>query len=366
MKVALVTNIPAPYRIPVLNQVAASLGDKFLVIFCAQTEPNRQWDLERFKFHHVYLKENFWKFQNAFIHNNFDVIKVLRDFHPDIVITTGFNPTFIYAWLYALAAKRHHIPMTDGWLLSENSLSMIHKIVRRVVYNTSSAFIGASKKSLNMYYTYGISPNKCFQSQLCINNKLFYNNVNYYDRKFDLMFSGQFIERKMPDFFVDVVCEIKKRISTLKVLLLGDGPFKNRIIKRLEESDINFTYAGHVSQNKLPIFYSQAKIFLFTTSSDPWGIVANEALASGTPVITTPNAGVANELVSDGLNGCIIASDLELWAAKITELLKNSDKWNYFHNNALNSVDDYTFDKAASGILAAVKLIQDSYYNTIK
>ncbi|MBV5330241.1 MAG: glycosyltransferase [Chlorobium sp.] len=355
MKVVMVTNIPAPYRIPILNRVAACLGVNFLVIFCARIEPNRQWDFEQFDFSHVYLKENFSKSKGFFIHNNLDVISVLRQFRPDVVITTGFNPTFLYAWLYALLSGCHHVPMTDGWLLSESALSRMHKVVRHLVYRTSRAFIGASKKSLDLYRSYGVAESSLFQSHLCIDNKRFSNLAQTADRQFDIMFSGQFIERKMPDFFVDVACKVNNMRGAVKVLLLGDGPLKDHVLKRFTAAGIEFTDAGFVSQEELPSYYSRAKLLLFTTNNDPWGIVANEALASGTPVVTSPNSGAAYDLVVDGWNGYVLESNVDLWAEKVVELLSHNQCWSVLHFNALKSVEKFNFDNAADGIVAAAE-----------
>jgi glycosyltransferase involved in cell wall biosynthesis len=354
MRIVLVTNIPAPYRIPVYNIVTRELGDDFFVIFCAPIEPNRQWNLEEFGFKHVYLRENFSKSGGAFVHNNLDVIGVLRKYKPDVVITTGFSPTYLYAWGYSLMSGCRHVPMTDGWLFSEHNLSTMHRILRHVVYRTSRAFIGASKKSLELYKHYGAKDPNLFQSHLCIDNNRF-SSVAHSARLFDVMFSGQFIERKMPDFFVDVVCKVKATKDTLKVLLLGSGPLKGHILKRLADAGIEFTDAGFVSQAELPNYYSQAKLCLFTTRRDAWGIVANEALASGTPVITSSTSGVAHELVVDGWNGYVLEPKVDLWAGKVVEVLESAGLWERLHQNALTSVEEYSFENAAAGIISAAE-----------
>src|SRR5689334_12236252 len=58
-KVTLVENIPTPYRVPVFNRVAADPRLDFTAIFCAEREPNRQWDLGPLSFRRVFLKERF-------------------------------------------------------------------------------------------------------------------------------------------------------------------------------------------------------------------------------------------------------------------------------------------------------------------
>src|SRR4249919_1539408 len=100
-KVALVTNIPAPYRVPFWNMLGNDKRIDLTIIFCAGKEPNRQWDLAEFKFKFIFLKEAFVTQRGRYIHNNYDVMRQLRVIDPDVVITTGFSPTFLYAFLFS-------------------------------------------------------------------------------------------------------------------------------------------------------------------------------------------------------------------------------------------------------------------------
>ncbi|MEI6825224.1 MAG: glycosyltransferase family 4 protein [Desulfuromonadales bacterium] len=366
MKLTVITNIPAPYRIPIFNKIAGKLGKNFLVIFCARLEPNRKWDLGPLEFNHIYLKESIIKKQGYFIHNNPDVVNVLREFKPDVVVTSGFNPTHLIAWAYTLFSKSKHVSMTDGWLHSEKGLSVFHRIVRKIVFWTSSAFIGAGKASLELYRSYGINDCHLFQSHLCIDNDKFKKFGLNQNRTYDLMYSGQIVSGKIPEFFIKVVERVRSLKSSVSVLIIGDGPQKDIFLSSLKALDVDVTYAGFVAQSNLPEYYSKANILLFTTINDAWGIVANEALASGTPVITTPFAGVAHDLVIDGFNGYILGLDPELWTSRIIELLENPELLEKMRSNALNSVSEFNFDNAADGIISAAcyavadkKLYQD-------
>ena len=357
MRFVIITNIPAPYRLPIYEKIYKEYGDNFLVIYAAKSEANRSWNLEGFKFNYIFLKENVKSKKDGYnyVHNNIDVIKHVRKFNPDVVITTGFNPTHLYAWLYTLLHKKKHIAMTDGWIESENHLSIIHRIVRKIVFKTSSAYIGASKNSLSLYKSYGVSEYDLFRSHLCINNKLFNNNITFEDREYDLMFSGQFLDIKLPFFFVEVAKKISVNIPNIKVLILGDGPLKKDFFKKLDKSHIDYHYAGFVQQKELPKYYSSSKLFLFTTKIDAWGIVANEAMASGTPVITTPYTGIVNDLLIDDMNGLIIDIDSTEWSDKIIEILEDKKKWEKLSQRAIKQVLNFNFDDAANGIINAAK-----------
>lgn len=363
MKVALVINIPTPYRIPIFEKLSEYLGDDFLVIFAARTEPNRAWNIQELKFNHLFLNENITEKADGFnyVHNNLDVIKHLKSFKPDVVIITGFNPTHLYAWMYAKLFNKKNIYMTDGTIESEKHLSVLHKILRKIVYSTSSAFIGAGQQSLALYQSYGIPSHAIFQSHLCAGNDRFKNQKTFDKRNYDLMFSGQFTERKLPFFFAEIAKKVSLIRPNIRVLILGSGPLKEEFLKQLEDAKIDHTYPGFVSQEELPSYYCDAKLFLFTTRLDPWGVVANEALASGTPVLVTPHAGIANDLVKNDYNGYVIETDSDLWATRILTTLDNPNQWQKLSTNAVESVSNYTYENAAMGILNACNY---AYANT--
>jgi hypothetical protein len=134
MKLVIITNHPPPFRIPIYEIIGKMPGVDLQVIFCSRREPNRQWKLPALNFNHVFLREKFVTRGDNFIHNNIDVLAALNRFKPDVIVTTGFNPTYLYAFCYAVMRNVVHIPMTDGTEVSEQALSNFHKLVRRIVY----------------------------------------------------------------------------------------------------------------------------------------------------------------------------------------------------------------------------------------
>lgn len=165
MKLCLIINMPAPYRNPIFELVSKEFGNDFLVIFCSEKESNRKWNLNTLKFFHLFLKENAKIKKNGsdFVHNNPDIFKELRKFNPDVIITTGYNPTHLYAWLFSLVFRKKHIPMTDGWIYSENNLSIFHRMIRKIVFLTSSSFIGPSKNTFLLFESYGVKKKEYFK-----------------------------------------------------------------------------------------------------------------------------------------------------------------------------------------------------------
>jgi len=149
MKVCMVTNIPAPYR-ETMHELISRKVTGYHVIYCQQCEANREWEFEKGRYSRSFLRNRVFCYKKRFIHINPDVWTELNHRNPNIVITTGFNPTHLIAFLWCFLNNRKHICMNDGWLGSESSLSPVHRLIRKCVYNRTVAFIGASKHSLDL------------------------------------------------------------------------------------------------------------------------------------------------------------------------------------------------------------------------
>jgi len=89
------------------------------------------------------------------------------------------------------------------------------------------------------------------------------------------------------------------------LVLVGDGPLRPKIEKLLAELDLNEVVHldGYQQFDKLPHYYSGASALVLPSISETWGLVVNEAMASGLPVLVSNHCGCAPDLVQDGVNG---------------------------------------------------------------
>lgn len=349
-----VTNAPAPYREKVHELASRALDGNYHVIYCQEREPNRLWDLSLGDYSRSFLRPSFLTVGDRFIHANPEVWAELGKLDPDVVITNGFNPTFLIAFFWCMAKNRKHISFHDGWKGSESNLTFIHVLVRKLVYRRSAAFIASSRHGLDWFREYGCAEDALFQSHLCADNERYGKFAGITPKTYDIAFSGQFIERKMPLFFVEVASLMKTKKPDLRVLLMGDGPQREAVLDALKTRGISFDYPGFVSQADLPRYYAAAEMLLFPTLLDPWGVVANEACAAGIPVITCPNAGVADDLILNGYDGFVVELDAAAWAERAWTLLSDRTLLDVFSRNALTKVQDYNYKAAAKGIVDAV------------
>ena len=362
MNTILVSNIPAPYREPVYEAVAKDLAG-FMVLYCQPVEPDRQWKFLLGNYPMKFLKGTAFTYNRIYSHHvhwNPGIWAELNRLDPAVVITNGYNPSHLVAFLWARFKGRKHVAMTDGWLKSEEHLTFAHRALRWFILSQTAAFIGASNRSLELLQHYGAKVQQCFLSYLCGNNDQFPQKPNPgQSRPYDLMFSGQFIERKMPFFFCEVAELLKKQRGRLRVLLIGDGPLREETLARLAAAGVEYDYPGFLSQEELPARYASAKIFLFPTLQECWGVVVNEACAAGTPVITCDNTAVDGELIDHEVTGLVLPLDAQTWAHEADKLLTDPDVWTRLSLAARERVGAYTYSSAAKGIVAAIRFVEN-------
>lgn len=355
-KVALVTNIPAPYRVAVFRLLARVPGLDFKVFFFAGSEPDRNWGHTQQAYEHVFLRERVFKVGSRFVHVNPDVWSQLKAFEPDVVITTGFNPTHLLAFLYARWHRCRHVAMTDGTLESEDILSPAHRWLRRRVYARSEAFVGASQASLRLFQHYGARPEALFQSHLCADNARFDAEPDH-PKVHDLLFCGRFVAVKNPMFAMDVAQACAHRLGRrVSLAFLGAGELEPEMRARAGQLDgVDVSFLGFAQPDQLPGHYKRARVFLFPTSWDPWGVVANEACVSGVPILTTAHAGSVGEIIQDGVNGAILPLDVPAWTEAACRLLSDP-AWHARQAEAgRRLVQGHTFQSAADGLRLALE-----------
>ncbi|WP_276504582.1 glycosyltransferase family 4 protein [Terrimonas pollutisoli] len=350
IKTVLVTNIPAPYREKLHELIAEKFQHNYTVIYCAEKEADRTWKFNLGNYKKIFLS----KYNKTTVHSNHRIWRVLNRINPEVVILDGFYPTMLYAFAWCMVNKKKPLVFTDGTLNSENRLSIIHKLIRKIVFSKTNAFIGVSDGAQALYKSYDIEHNRFFRSYLCVDNSQF-KKVPLTEKKYELMFSARFIDLKLPFFFVEIAKQVKEKLGYCRVLLIGSGELKEDILKKLDEYGIDYDYPGFVETRNLPEYYSKAKILLFPTLNDTWGVVANEAMAAGLPVITCENAGVAHDLVIQEETGFVLPVEKEVWAEKVVNILKDQALYEKLSANAHKHVQKYNFQNAAKGVIDAIQ-----------
>lgn len=129
------------------------------------------------------------------------------------------------------------------------------------------------------------------------------------DRPVQLLFCGQLVERKGVLELIQVVLRLLQSDFKVQLTLLGKGPLESALQSMIPETFRGrFEFAGFRQTEELPEFFAAADIFVLPSLHDGWGVVINQALAAGLPIVSTDAVGAAVDLVENGVNGRIVAA----------------------------------------------------------
>ncbi len=329
MRIFLVTNFPAPYRVPLYDHLAQMPGIDLLVYYSKKGVDGHEWGVPKLQHHHRIFDEG----RNSF--------SMAADFNPDRVIIAGFTQYSLPLFALKLNGKRKISIFTDMWDLPFNNLRAISRKVRKILYDRADHFIVPGVKSFQ--HVKKILGDNFPEERICVipltpDPAYFpFTSTLPGEKEYDLIFSGQIIDRKLPGFFTEVCVEVDSRRKS-KILILGDGPLKPVMKEKLSRSNVDHTFAGYIPQGQLQSYYKKGRLLLFPTESDPWGIVANEALSASIPVIVSPNAGAAGDLVISGKNGFVLENDAHLWADRAIEILEGKHQFTFDPPPTIDSI----------------------------
>lgn len=157
---------------------------------------------------------------------------------------------------------------------------------------------------------------------------------------------GQFIHRKGFDVLLNAWAKCDKEYE---LYIIGAEPTKEylNIKEKLHLENVHFE--GFKRKEELRCYYQAADLFVFPTREDIWGLVVNEAMANGLPVITTDKCVAGLELIKDGENGYIVPTEnSEMLASKINELMRNDSLRLSMAMNGLQKIRRYTVENMAN------------------
>lgn len=318
MKVALLTNFIPPYRKSLLETLAENV-EELKVLVSTEMENNRDWERDHGSLNVTvqtswsYTKK--WTDENGYaekstVHLPLNTIRLLRKMKPDVVISSELGFRSLLASVYC---KLYRKPLILWLTLSERtetSRKGVRKILRKRLLKSATAVLGngASCERYIRSLRYGGEFFFVPYTTDFINDQQEGFSVN---ETRVVLSVGQLIERKGVSEMAQALLRWAKENPDQKIRLMvaGGGPEKSSLDAMNTQKNIEWEHLGNVAYHTLPDLYRQADLFLFPTLGDEWGVVVNEALSYGVPVVGSVHSQAVEELIEDDRNGWTFHSD---------------------------------------------------------
>ena len=380
-RLAYIVSHPIQYQAPLLRRLAREPGLRIKAFFLtnAGAEPffdagfNRvlQWDiplLEGYPYHFVAR---------------------------DLPLPLGFNQPAGFSWRRAFKAERFHGVWLNGYahgpLLrafaaakwagmrvlvrgeSHDGLRRAEPVWRRTaqhaLFRGVDAFLAIGSANRDFYLHRGARPERIHMAPYSVDNDYFRHRVAAASPRRTTLLHELGLSPSLPIVLFASKLQARKRCADLlqayesiraqapaQIVVVGDGPELARLTeyarsKRLD--DVRFV--GFKNQSELPAFYDLCDIFVLPSEREPWGLVVNEAMNAGKPIVASDAVGAARDLVLDGRSGCVFpVGDIAALASSLRLLIQDPDLRRRLGDNARALVAEWGIDATVAGVRSAI------------
>jgi 1,2-diacylglycerol 3-alpha-glucosyltransferase len=323
-RLLILSEIIAPYRIPVFNALARHEGIDLHVIFLAESDPElRDWLVYKDEIRFSYQVLPSWR-QRFAGHNlllNRGLKSALRQAAPDVILCGGYN--YPASWQTMRWAGRNRVPLIL-WVESTDrdyrSGNRVIEFLKTKFLKRCSSFVVPGKSSLQYVKKYGATEDKIFTAPNAVDTDLFalravairqddatQRQALQLPPRF-FLFVGRLVREKGVYDLLEAYSKLAPELrGAIGLVLVGQGVARADLADRAIQIVPGQVFcAGFVHRDQLASYYALAETFVFPSHTDTWGLVVNEAMACGLPVIVSDAAGCAADLVENGCNGRLV------------------------------------------------------------
>lgn len=324
---------PMLYGLDLIHEVYEQTPYEYSYIYCTEKLTGKD---------DIMLPDNSFICNGSHDMRKKQIITKVTEFNPNFIIINGyvgFEQKILIKYCQKYKIKYAIESDTPLHIPSNIIKALMKKIyLKRLLYNEYCyGFPGGTLQKENFIY-YGIPENKNYIMPMSVSKKRL---LKEYDRlpskeeiksKYSLtnkkvfLFVGRLEKVKNVSLLINAFKDLKASYNDCALVIVGDGSQRNAL-KELSQNIDDIYFMGYQVYPKLIEYYKLADIFVLPSSYESWGLVINEALTFGIPVIVSDKVGCYKDIVKDGINGYVFENN------NISELL---------HYLKITLMDDHT------------------------
>lgn len=348
MKVLFLTYIPAPYRVDFFNELGRYCD--LTVVFEKGSAGHRDNSWKTFSFD---------SFKGIILDStskkpDFRVCTYIDNTYDHIIVHEISTPTGILAVEYLKFRK------LDFWIEIDGGFAKngrgLKELIKTHIISGAKGYFSPCKAGDEYLHTYGAHANRIFrypfssikEDKLSVCSVSDETVIRIREKlgirsQYVVLSVGQFIPRKG----FDVLIKAAKNFPEGTCVYIIGGVATSEYLSLIEQMHLNnIHFVSYLLPEELAEYYKMADLFILPTREDIWGLVINEAMAYGLPVITTKKCGAGQELITNGENGYIInPEDVDAISEMASRILLDEGLRRKMRDNNLVTIRRYTIEK---------------------
>lgn len=342
--------MPSPYQRELFEALRAGGHMDIRVLYCTRDAHDRDWSAVPLHGYERILPGRTIGLLGPSAHFNPGIVEILRNDPSDLFVLGDYSaPTTQIAMRYLTARRKRWVFWGElpGFRKRGPLAGLLRRQLQRPIGHGAAAIAAIGSLAAEAYRA-------LFPALPVFNIPYFCDLDRFRTAKrgrsghstVQVLFSGQLIERKGVDVLIRAFIQVATKVPDLHLQLLGTGPARDSLAALIPDglkSRIHFI--GFRQPAALPEIFASADIFALPSRHDGWGVVVNEALGAGLPIIVSDRVG-ARDLVENGYNGLIVrAGEVASLADALLKLGQSAELRRSFGSGSAERATRYGLDE---------------------
>lgn len=290
-----------------------------------------------------------------------------------------------YSLAVMLGARGRHLPLImrgDTQLLCLRGgrfRKWMHRILLGTLFRQVAAFLAVGTANATLYEAYGVPKERIFLAPYAVDNAFFQRRCQQASATRDnfraglglpedalvLLYCGRLAPEKDPETLIRATEILQRTLPNhaLVLLIVGEGPMREEVealASRCHPGSVRLL--GFRNQTELPALYDLCDVFVLPSTFEPFGLVVNEVMNAGKPVIASDQVGCAPDLVKRGVNGdWFRAGDVADLVRALTPLLNDATRRRQAGEESRRIISHWGVDESFAGVNQALEFLSSRH-----
>lgn len=323
----IITNLPSFYKINLYNEINKSC--KLLVIYTWDHSQGRNRDFFEgsMQFDHIHLKDSGFT-------RIIQLRRIIRSIDYKELILGGWDSIPLWVSAFVSSKKKNALVIESSYL--ESTTKGIKGLIKRIFISRISKVYASGKSQKKITDNLGFKGETIITKGVGIFNYIRQPIFTSRDKVKNFLYVGRLTKVKNLEYLIH-------KFNThpeLTLTIIGFGELEDHL-KSIANKNIEFL--GAINNSELSPHYQKADVFILPSVSEPWGLVIEEALNNGTPVMVSDKVGCSEEIINKN-NGVIFSlnpDNFEEQLAKIVDIENYNRMRSHISKMNFEEIEDY-------------------------
>lgn len=380
IRLAVIVTHPIQYFSPWWRSLAARADVELMVVYLRQLDQRAQgtdfgvafqWDIPLLQGYRWFDLQagNGWRAVAVLPR----LIREIRSWRADVVLIMGWQEPALALTIPAIRVLGlPSLVRGDSNDLKPRPRAI--RVVHRVIGSLVSGALAVGRSNARLFTSMGICPKQVFPSPHFVENERLFADAERHDPDAvhlrsaegagngDVVFAfcGKLVPFKRPDLLVEAAGRLVRDGLPVRLRIAGSGELRDALAERARALGVPIHFTGFLNQTEMWRAYVGADVFVLpSTTRETWGLVTNEAMVFGLPVIVSRDAGCAEDLVIEDVTGWTFSGGVEELAEAMRHAITQRDRLKAMGAAARRHViENYSMDVATRGLMQAIEAVR--------